>query len=448
MVKQPLFNFNSFERSDDRITSRAGLILVDGFMKAMKIDEIVSQHMPAPASNRGYPAWSYIQTLCLLMSGGGKHIADVREIREDGTLRGAAAVDVVPSESAIGDWLSRMGKNGGIPGMKAVNGAFTHKLLAGDSHKEYTLWADPTIIDLNDKSYGEMTYTGARGDRPILVGLKELPVFVHYEYRKGNAMGGTTDALKEGFAAVESAGKKVGHVALDSEFYSADNINYLMGKATFTIVADKDTAVMKTIRCIPDNAWKPYFDKEGVETDREIVFTVHAMEETDAFGLVAMRWKKGQMTLFDCTEYFYHAIATNLTIDPEKAITKHRESVPESCTAAWKYNERAQMENLIKELKYGIGMDHMPCREFGANAMYFGVGVLTYNLMIAKKHMVIQEGMEGNTLATLRWNLMQIPAWIVNHANRLTLKIATTVDKFNHYVRMMRRIEAIAASTG
>ena len=52
---------------------------------------------------------------------------------------------------------------------------------------------------MNDKSYGEMTYTGIKGDRPVLVGLKELPVFVHYEYRKGNAMGGTTEALKEGF---------------------------------------------------------------------------------------------------------------------------------------------------------------------------------------------------------------------------------------------------------
>jgi len=293
-----------------------------------------------------------------------------------------------------------------------------------------------------------MTYTGIRGDRPILVGLKELPVFIHYEYRKGNAMGGTMDALKEGFTAVESAGKKIGHVAADSEFYSADNINYLSGKSTFTIVADKDTAVMKAICRIPDNMWKPYYTIDGIKTDREIAMTVHAMEDTEAFGLAVMRWKKKQMTLFDTSDYFYHAIATNLTIDPEKVILRHQESIPEPCAAVWKYNERAQMENLIKELKYGIGMNHMPCGEFEANAMYFGIGILTYNLIIAKKHLVIKEGMEGNTPATLRWSLIQIPAWIVNHANRLTLKIATTVDKFNHYVRMIGRIQAIAASTG
>lgn len=137
MVKQPLFNFNRLERSNDHVTPRAGLILVDGFMKAMKLKESVAEYMPAPASNRGYPAWAYIETLCLLMSGGGKNIADVREIRDDVTLREAAGVDIVPSQSAIGDWLLRMGKNGGIPGIKAVNGAFTDTLLTEDSHEEY-----------------------------------------------------------------------------------------------------------------------------------------------------------------------------------------------------------------------------------------------------------------------------------------------------------------------
>ena len=55
-----------------------------------------------------------------------------------------------------------MDNNGGVPGIKAVNNSFIHKLIKEDEHEEYTLWADPTIIDLNDKSYGEMTYTGIK----------------------------------------------------------------------------------------------------------------------------------------------------------------------------------------------------------------------------------------------------------------------------------------------
>jgi hypothetical protein len=96
------------------------------------------------------------------------------------------------------------------------------KILKMDKdNEEYTLWADPTVIELGDKDYAEMLYTGQKGDRPILVGLKELPIFVHHKYRKGNAMGGTKEALQSGFETVEAAGKKIKHTALDSEFYTA-----------------------------------------------------------------------------------------------------------------------------------------------------------------------------------------------------------------------------------
>lgn len=53
--------------------------------------------------------------------------------------------------------------------------------------------------------------------------------------------------------------------------------------------------------------------------------------------------------------------------------------------------------------------------------------------------------MEKGTIATLRWKLVQIAAWIVEHGNRVRLKIATTLEKFNHYLRMIKRMEAIAA---
>ncbi len=77
--------------------------------------------------------------------------------------------------------------------------------------------------------------------------------------------------------------------------------------------------------------------------------------------------------------------------------------------------------------------------------MYLSVGVLTYNLMIAQKHFVIQEGYQSCTIGTLRWKVVYAAAWISDHSNRVRLKIAATLEKFNHYIRMMKRMEAIAA---
>jgi len=416
-------------------------------MKAMKNEEIINTYKPVPGSKREMKAWQYIRPLSLMQYGGGRHIADLRELREDKTLQKASGLKSIPSDSGTGDWLMRTGKGAGIEGMEKVHRDADIKMLKMDSNEEYTLWADPTIIELGDKDYAEMIYTGQEGDRPILVGLKELPIFVHYKYRKGNTMGGTKEAIQSGFETVEAAGKKIKHTACDSEFYNAEVINFLSKKnsTTFTIVADKDVAVKEVIKRIAEGQWRPYHDIHGIKTDREIAVTVHAMDKTDSFSLVVLRWKKQQLSLLEPDGYFYHAIATNLEVEAEAAIIIHKESVPDACRAVWQYNERAQMENYLKELKIGVGMEQMPCGEFEANAMYFSIGVLTYNLMIAQKHFVIQEGMQNCTIATLRWKLVQVAAWIADHSNRIRLKIATTLEKFNHYIRMMKRMEAIAA---
>jgi hypothetical protein len=458
VLHQELFSFKDVERSKEQISGHAGLIMLDGFMKSLKIEEIVDEQMPAPGSNRGYEGWEYIEPLILMQYGGGRNICDVKEVREDAVLRQAIGMQTVPSDSAIGDWLLRMGKGEGLKGVKKVESEVAKKLIRLDKTEEYTMFADPTIIDLGDKQDAPMTYTGVKGDRPILVGLKELPIFVHADYRQGNAMGGAAEAVKSSYEIVEGCGKKVSHFAGDSEFYVSELIKFLSSKGiTFTIVADNNKAVKEVIEQIPQEEWRPYVTKDGVKTDREIATSVHAMEQTEAFTLVVLRWKKEesrQLKLVESDEYFYHAIATDLKLEAEQVIEKHEKSMPpkeevaEGCKGVWKYNERVQMENMIKELKIGIGMEHMPCGEFEANAMYFAIGVLTYNLMIALKYFVIQEGYETKTIGTLRWALIQIPAKLIKTGRQVILKIATTVDKFNHYLRMLKRIQAVAAQPG
>ncbi|MGA1841387.1 MAG: transposase [bacterium] len=90
-------------------------------------------------------------------------------------------------------------------------------------------------------------------------------------------------------------------------------------------------------------------------------------------------------------------------------------------------------------------MEHMPCGKFEANAMYFGIGVLTYNLMVAQKHFVIKQGYENKTIQTLRWKLIQVPARIIKTSRYIIFKIETVAEKFNHYLAMIKRIESIAA---
>jgi hypothetical protein len=231
-------------------------------------------------------------------------------------------------------------------------------------------------------------------------------------------MGEAVEALKGAYRLLPG-GKRINHAALDSEFYTADVINYLRSESTtFTIVADKDEVVMGAIGMIGEGEWRPYCDKDGVKTDREIAVTVHCMENTEAFSLVVLRWSNPQRDLFLADEYCYHAIATDLELEAEEAIVQHQESHPEHA-CVWRYNERGQMENIIKELKVGMGMEQMPSGRFEANAMYFAIGVLAYNLYVAQKYFVIGEGYRRKSIHSLRWSLIQIPGKLIRHAGRL-----------------------------
>ncbi len=92
--------------------------------------------------------------------------------------------------------------------------------------------------------------------------------------------------------------------------------------------------------------------------NREIGETIHTMNDTkEAFRLIVIRWSKLQAELFDPSPYFYHAIANNREEEAEEVIKLH--------------NRRGEVENYIKELKGGFGMEWMPCGESYANAVFF-----------------------------------------------------------------------------
>jgi len=97
--------------------------------------------------------------------------------------------------------------------------------------------------------------------------------------------------------------------------------------------------------------WRELRTEEGILTNRQIGETVHVMKGTEAFRLVVQRWKKEQIDLFDSEPYCYHVIATDSESSAEEVV--------------WEYNKRGQMENIIKELKNGIGMESLPSGEFG-----------------------------------------------------------------------------------
>ena len=72
----------------------------------------------------------------------------MREIRNDKALREICNLDVVPSDSAIGYWLRRLGKKKGVRAFEKVNDEFMKSIIRLSQVKNGTLVIDPTIVKL------------------------------------------------------------------------------------------------------------------------------------------------------------------------------------------------------------------------------------------------------------------------------------------------------------
>lgn len=97
------------------------------------------------------------------------------------------------------------------------------------------------------------------------------------------------------------------------------------------------------------------------------------------------------------------------------------------------------MENIIKELKAGIGMESLPSGDFGANSFWFALGVLVYNTFMSQKFLVLSEDYRTRTIHTLRWSLIEIAGKVIRHGKRLWLLLATTLEKYWIYESMRKQ---------
>ena len=89
-------------------------------------------------------------------------------------------------------------------------------------------------------------------------------------------------------------------------------------------------------------------------------------------------------------------------------------------------------------------MDWMPCGETYANAVFFRIGVIAYNLFQAMKLLSLPVWWRTATVATVRWKLYQIAGRLVYHARRIVLKLATSIDK----IRLLQRFSGKCCQVG
>jgi hypothetical protein len=417
------------EHTNELLSRRGGLVLVDRFGKKIDLSRRIDAAFPAPGSNRGFPASRFVTTLIEMLVDGGSHLEDVRSMEADTAYKKMTERDHFPTSDALGDWLRRQGATGGSRQLAEVHNALVREMTTG--HDE-VLDIDTTLI-VAEKGDAVKSYKGFRAYHPLVGALTSLGVFLAPRFQPGNT---SPQADLVGFVqeCQEAVPGRIGWVRSDSAAYNHAVINYCTTKGLrFTITADHDVAVMGSVARLPHTAWKRGKSTDGGEAGYDVAETIHQMEGVgEAFRLVIKRRERTQTDLFE--DYHYWIIATNApreVLDAQGVIDHHE--------------QRGEMERMIGELKTQMSMEHLPCGQYVANDLYFGIGVLAYNLIVFLKQKYFGAHWRRKTLRSLRYWFLHAPMRLVSHAGYLIARLAVAPAVYDVIAGVYRGLSARAA---
>lgn len=410
MIRQTTLPFK-LELTEQKITSRSGFALLYEYYKSLNINGLVNRSFAKPKSNRGFKPSVFVSSLVGLLQCGGKSLEDLRELRYESALMDLLEQKVAKPDT-VGDWLRRQGYKG-VESLDAVHKESLKRLMRKERVKEYTLDMDATEI-VADKDESQVTYKGNKGYMPILGTLAENKLCIHHEFRKGNIS--PCSGQKRFYESCKKRlprGKKIKYVRVDAAGYQKDLIDILYeDHVEFAIRARMSEGLKARIKGIDESKWeKVKINHEEYEaTSLDHAFTDKRHKRV--MRLVVKRQRPLNPELFEEGAYLYWGIVTNI----------QEEAMSDEEVIKW-FNLRGESENINKEVKSGFGLGRLPCGQIRANALFFSIGILSYNLFIGFKRLTCPPEWLKHTISTFRWKMINIAGQIIRHGRRIILRI-------------------------
>jgi hypothetical protein len=217
----------------------------------------------------------------------------------------------------------------------------------------------------------------------------------------------------------------------DSGFYAAEVIAVCRKMdVRFSITLRMHGSMRARIEAIPEEAWTaiPYWIPGGADV-AEISYTPFAdRKDAQPVRLIVRRVKPtpgSQLAFF--TLYDYHAFVTDRDGEMLTLEADHR--------------RHAEIENAIRDLKYGMGLNHLPSGRFAANGAWLAAQVMAHNLARWTGRIGLGAGIV--TAKTLRRRLFGLVGRLTRSARRLTLHFPAGWPWAAEFTAALARLRAI-----
>ncbi|MGH2370484.1 MAG: IS1380 family transposase, partial [Chloroflexota bacterium] len=361
---------------DDRLVADAGLLLPATLAHHLGLHQLVERHLDLGAAAGRAHVGDRLLSLIMSALAGGDCIDDANGLRAGST--GRVLGFAVKAASTLGTFLGSF-RWGHVRQLDAVSRELLARAWAagaGPGGAPLTIDLDSTLCEtygLKKEGALHHGYTGVRGYHPLLAVAAGTGDVLMARLREGraNTVRGAAHFLTETIGRVRAAGA-TGQLTVraDAGFYAAAVVAVCRERGVrFSITIRQHAALRSRIEALPDEAWSPipYWIHGGADV-AETVYTPFAdQDDAPPVRLIVRRVKPtpgSQLELL--TLYDYHAFITDRAGDTLSLEADHR--------------RHAEIENAIRDLKYGVALNHLPSGRFAANAAWLAVQVMAHNL--------------------------------------------------------------------
>lgn len=421
------FRFEAAPRPMD-LTAHAGLTLIAETLLALGVDALVRDGLRLRLRQRGYPEFDKLQALVLIQAAGGDGVEDVRVLARDAGLT-RLLHRRFPSPDALHDFLARChdeqamaqrpptgawipAEPPALQALAALNTAVIRRAVTGLPADTATLDLDATTI-VSHKHDALPLYTGGRGYQPTAVCWAEQDLVVADQYRDGNVPAGM-DPLAVARRAVAALPPTVTTRAFrgDSACYTDPLLKYLVAEQiAFTISADM-TADLRAACTARGRRWVPFEDRatETVEV-AEVAFTPGNWPKRAApLRYVTLRFAPKQGHLFGEGPKHLAVVSNRWTLAPTALVR-------------WHWAKAGTIEFVHDVTKNELAAGLPPSGKFGANAAWYRLALLTYNVCTVLRRRALPARFWNARPRRLRYEVFTLPAALTTHARQLTAQL-------------------------
>lgn len=363
-----------------------------------------------------------------------------------------------------------------LRGLGKANGELVGFVQSRSAHSEATLDMDATLAE-TEKREALYCYQKYKAYQPLMVYWAERGMIVHWEFRDGNVPAGYEQlhVFREALGYMPEGVRKVS-LRVDTAGYEADLLKYCaegkderFGVIEFAVGVDVTPEFKAAVAEVPEEEWHSLDRQvEGLKVPTgqqwaEVCFVpnwVARGNKSVEYRFIAIREPLKQVPLLGMAEQLSLPFPTmemggnpdgGIGMSPSKVWYKVTGVVTNRNIAGdeliWWHRQRCgKSEEAHGVLKEDLAGGKLPSGLFGANAAWWAIAVLAFNLNSVMKRLVLGKEWANKRLKAIRFAFISLPGRVVRRARTLIIRLTRGHPSYRLLLGARQKILAMAHS--